>query len=632
MSESQGAPLEDLSKKEKESISQVHKEVFNQFLVCGSLFECPAFYQPIKPIGKGAYGVVCSAKNLQNAEKVAIKKIANAFDSLINAKRTLREIKLLKHLNHENVIQVKDLIPPSPTTEPFKDLYIVYELMDTDLHQIIRSNQPLSEDHCQYFLYQILRGLKYIHSANILHRDLKPSNILVNANCDLKICDFGLARASVNSAENGFMTEYVVTRWYRAPELLLSCAGYSASIDVWSVGCIFAELLGRKPLFPGKDYVHQLNLITRVIGSPLEEDLEFISNDKAKRYIRSLPRNERADFQQLFPSAGPLALDLIKKMLVFDPTKRITVIEALAHPYLAGLHDLSDEPECSMSFRFDFESDLETTDAVRDLIVREMTEMHPHLAGRLARHIKGGYIMPTPSGPPPTPVDLFVAAPRMIHGALTNVQGAQHQQQHQQYYQAQKQHQSGGDNDGGVGREKEAYGEDNINVGGGEGGAGDQGNNQYGNSNNNVAYNSSGLTHQQLLYEQQQLLQRQYLAQQQQQQQQQLNGHVEGNQVTPVSPQEQSYRQSDPSPSDYSTISTIPENEKKELHTADDTVIADESCKVKGVESSSASPVYSSVDTTPSGAEAMTTTSTAEKESCEQASVGTEVMKKMNDS
>lgn len=113
----------------------------------------------------------------------------------------------------------------------------------------------------QYFLYQLLRGLKYIHSANVLHRDLKPSNLLLNANCDLKICDFGLARVT---SETDFMTEYVVTRWYRAPELLLNSSDYTAAIDVWSVGCIFMELMDRKPLFPGRDHVHQLRLLMEV--------------------------------------------------------------------------------------------------------------------------------------------------------------------------------------------------------------------------------------------------------------------------------------------------------------------------------------------------------------------------------
>lgn len=133
---------------------------------------------------------------------------------------------------------------------------------------------------------QILRGLKYVHSANVLHRDLKPSNLLLNASCDLKICDFGLARTA---AEKSTMTEYVVTRWYRAPELLLSCEQYTAAIDVWSVGCIMAELLGRRPLLPGKDYVDQLKLIIKTLGAPTEDDLTFITSQKARAYIRALP-------------------------------------------------------------------------------------------------------------------------------------------------------------------------------------------------------------------------------------------------------------------------------------------------------------------------------------------------------
>ncbi|KAG4386303.1 hypothetical protein GLYMA_11G021800v4 [Glycine max] len=158
----------------------------------------------------------------------------------------------------ENIIAIRDIIRP-PRKDAFDDVYIVYELMDTDLHQIIRSDQPLNDT--TYFLYQLLRGLKYVHSANILHRDLKPSNLLLNANCDLKIADFGLARTT---SETDFMTVYVVARWYRAPELLLNCSEYTSAIDVWSVGCIFGEIMTREPLFPGKDYVHQLRLITEV--------------------------------------------------------------------------------------------------------------------------------------------------------------------------------------------------------------------------------------------------------------------------------------------------------------------------------------------------------------------------------
>ena len=234
-------------------------------MIWRSLFEIDVKYVPIKPIGKGAYGVVCSAKDSTTGEKVAIKKISNAFDNVTDARRTLREIKLLRRLQHENIVLLKDIMKP-PSMDDFNDVYLVYELMDTDLHQIVRSSQGLTDEHSQYFLYQILRGLKYVHTAKVLHRDLKPSNLLLNANCDLKICDFGLARTS---AEKGLMTEYVVTRWYRAPELLLSCEDYTSAIDIWSIGCILAEILGRAPLFPGKDYIHQMRLIVEVLGSPM---------------------------------------------------------------------------------------------------------------------------------------------------------------------------------------------------------------------------------------------------------------------------------------------------------------------------------------------------------------------------
>ncbi|PHT86474.1 Mitogen-activated protein kinase -like protein NTF4 [Capsicum annuum] len=324
------------------------------------------------PIGKGAYGIVCSALNSETNENVAIKKIANAFDNKIDAKRTLREIKLLRHMDHENIVAIRDIIPP-PQREAFNDVYIAYELMDTDLHQIIRSNQALSEEHCQYFLYQILRGLKYIHSANVLHRDLKPSNLLLNANCDLKICDFGLARVT---SETDFMTEYVVTRWYRPPELLLNSSDYTAAIDVWSVGCIFMELMDRKPLFPGRDHVHQLRLIMELIGTPSEAEMEFL-NENAKRYIRQLPLYRRQSFTEKFPHVNPAAIDLVEKMLTFDPRRRITVEDTLAHPYLASLHDISDEPICTTPFSFDFEQHALTEEQMKELIYRESIAFNP---------------------------------------------------------------------------------------------------------------------------------------------------------------------------------------------------------------------------------------------------------------
>lgn len=347
---------------------KTHGGKYIQYNLLGNLFEVSAKYiPPIQPLGRGAYGIVCCAKNSETDEEVAIKKIGNAFDNRIDAKRTLREIKLLCHMDHENVVKIKDIIRP-PTRDIFDDVYIVYELMDTDLHQIIRSTQALTEDHCQYFLYQLLRGLKYIHSANVLHRDLKPSNLLLNSNCDLKICDFGLARTT---SETDFMTEYVVTRWYRAPELLLNCSEYTSAIDIWSVGCILMEFIKREPIFPGKDYVQQLKLITELLGSPEESDLGFIKSDNAKKYVKQLQQVPKQSFSQKFPNMSLVAIDLVEKMLVFDPSKRITVDEALNHPYLLSLHEINEEPICPSSFVFDFEQSNLSEEDIKQLIWEE---------------------------------------------------------------------------------------------------------------------------------------------------------------------------------------------------------------------------------------------------------------------
>ncbi|KAM7372196.1 hypothetical protein PAMP_009384 [Pampus punctatissimus] len=192
-----------------------------------------------------------------------------------------------------------------------RKIYIVQTLMETDLYKLLKS-QRLSNDHVCYFLYQILRGLKYIHSANVLHRDLKPSNLLINTTCDLKICDFGLARiADPEHDHTGFLTEYVATRWYRAPEIMLNSKGYSKSIDIWSVGCILAEMLSNKPIFPGKHYLDQLNHILGVLGSPSQEDLNCIINMKARNYLQSLPEKPKIPWEKLFYKADSKGYSLI---------------------------------------------------------------------------------------------------------------------------------------------------------------------------------------------------------------------------------------------------------------------------------------------------------------------------------
>lgn len=258
----------------------------------------------------------------------------------------------------------------------FNEVYLIQELMETDMHRVIRT-QTLSDDHCQYFIYQTFRALKAMHSANVLHRDLKPSNLLLNSNCDLKICDFGLARSAASSDDNfGFMTEYVATRWYRAPEIMLTFQEYTKAIDVWSVGCILAEMITAKPLFPGKDYHHQLTLILDVLGTPTMEDYYSVKSRRAREYIRSLPFTKRRSFHALFEGANPLAIDLLEKLLTFNPAKRITVEEALEHPYLKPYHDPDDEPTAPSIpeefFDFDRKKEELSVEELKRLIYEEI--------------------------------------------------------------------------------------------------------------------------------------------------------------------------------------------------------------------------------------------------------------------
>mmetsp|Transcript_5536 Transcript_5536/g.7638 ORF Transcript_5536/g.7638 Transcript_5536/m.7638 type:complete len:383 (+) Transcript_5536:143-1291(+) len=321
-------------------------------------FEVDIRYSNLKPIGDGSYGFVCSADDAVSGEQVAIKKVADVFSDLIDAKRILRELKLLRHFDaHENVINVIDCMTIPPNTTRFRDVYIVTRLFESDMDRIISSGQPLSDQHFQYFLFQILRGLKFIHSANVLHRDMKPSNLLVNANCDLAICDFGLARGFEDESREE-LTEYVVTRWYRAPELLCECSTYGKGVDIWSVGCIFAEMLTRRPFFQGRTPQHQLQVIINKLGMPSEEDLEFVEHRTARNTILSLGKVEPPPFASLFnEDTNPLAVDLVQKMILINPAKRITVEDALGHEYLRELHEQMDEPDCQGLFDFEFEQE-----------------------------------------------------------------------------------------------------------------------------------------------------------------------------------------------------------------------------------------------------------------------------------
>ncbi|KAI7754273.1 hypothetical protein M8C21_001141, partial [Ambrosia artemisiifolia] len=335
-------------------------------------------YKILEIIGKGSYGVVCSAVDTHTGEKVAIKKITDIFEHASDAIRILREIKLLRLLRHPDIVEIKRIMLP-PSRRAFKDIYVVFELMESDLHQVIKANDDLTHEHHRFFLYQMLRALKYMHTANVFHRDLKPKNILANANCKLKICDFGLARVAFNDAPTA---DYVATRWYRAPELCGSFSSkYTPAIDIWSIGCIFAEVLNGKPLFPGKSVVHQLDLITDLLGTPSADTISGVRNDKARKYLMDMRKKQPVPFSQKFTKVDPLALRLLQRMLAFDPKERPTAEEALADPYFKGLSKLEREPSCQSisKMEFEFERRRITKEDIRELIFREILEYHPQL-------------------------------------------------------------------------------------------------------------------------------------------------------------------------------------------------------------------------------------------------------------
>lgn len=196
----------------------------------------------------------------------------------------------------------------------------------------------------------------------------------------LQICDFGLARG-VEDEQAGGLTEYVVTRWYRAPEIMLACQEYSSAIDMWSVGCIFAELLARTPLFPGEDYIAQLRLICDKLGRPADKELDFVTSERARRFMNSLPNKAPPSFQEMFSAHKDEkdALNLLKRMLEIHPKKRITVEQALQHPFLESLHSPDDEPTTTNSFSFEFENEELSRERVQALIWEEIREYHADL-------------------------------------------------------------------------------------------------------------------------------------------------------------------------------------------------------------------------------------------------------------
>ncbi|SPO31832.1 related to MAP kinase [Ustilago trichophora] len=391
---------------------------YHSFRCLGVPFHVKQRYTFVRELGIGAYGCVALCRDEVLECNVAIKKVTRIFEKDVLARRALREVALLRHIGMcDNVTALLDF---DTAFIDFSEIYLVLSASEADLSQIIRSGQALSDAHHQYFMAQILRGVRYMHSAKVIHRDLKPSNLLVNGDCALRICDLGLARAyadsdeflappatsnddteakprtsisssvdgdrpDVQSAEDasqqqqqhqqprsgsarspspasdlhvqlyktdskgkhkrlnypgGPLTGYVATRWYRAPEVMLCFReGYGPEMDMWSVGCILAELIAGAPIFGGKDYVDQIARINNVLGSPSEAVLDKIGSERAKTYIKSLPNMPAVPLEKLYPNANPEALDLVAKLLTWDPDQRLTAEQALRHPWLKAYHE-----------------------------------------------------------------------------------------------------------------------------------------------------------------------------------------------------------------------------------------------------------------------------------------------------
>jgi p38 MAP kinase len=276
-------------------------------------------------------------------------------------------------MDHDNVIKLIDVFTPACTYETCNSVYLVTELQNCDLKAVIHDKTfQVNEEHIKCFVYQILRGLKYIHSAGVIHRDLKPSNVVINTNDELKILDFGLARQT-----DVTMTGYIATRWYRAPEVLFNWTHYTKSADIWSVGCIMAELILRRALFPGQDVKDHFDKIIALLGSPSEELMKKFTSIDTKVYIASLPKKEKQDLSTLFPNVSKGFLDLLERMFDLDPDSRISAEEGLAHPYLSDYADLSDEPSCEIPYDHKEEEDetreVDGAEGWRNLIFDEIT-------------------------------------------------------------------------------------------------------------------------------------------------------------------------------------------------------------------------------------------------------------------
>eukprot|EP01116_Phalansterium_solitarium_P014324 TRINITY_DN31912_c0_g1_i1.p1 TRINITY_DN31912_c0_g1~~TRINITY_DN31912_c0_g1_i1.p1 ORF type:complete len:295 (+),score=43.81 TRINITY_DN31912_c0_g1_i1:95-979(+) len=284
-----------------------------------------AKYSKTGKLGEGTYGIVYKAKNLENGQTVALKQIRLDSEDEGVPSTAIREISLLKELDHQNVVRLEEVVYSEDK------LTLVFEYLELDLKKYVDElgSTPLPKSLVKSFLFQLLKGIKYCHDHKVLHRDLKPQNLLINRQNELKICDFGLARAFSIPTRN--YSHEVVTLWYRAPDVLLGSSKYTTSIDIWSSGCIFAEMVTARPLFPGKSAQDQLLRIFKGLGTPTDKSWPSIT--ELPDYKPDFPQYPPQKLTTLVPGLDSDGYDLLNKMLQYDPAQRISAAKALEHPW-----------------------------------------------------------------------------------------------------------------------------------------------------------------------------------------------------------------------------------------------------------------------------------------------------------
>jgi len=285
-------------------------------------------YQKLEKIGEGTYGVVYKARDKMNNDIIALKKIRLEQEDEGVPSTAVREICLLKEIQHPNVVELKQVVHGD------NKLYLVFEYLDQDLKKYMDiAGAPLAPQLVKANLYQMLNGLAYCHAHRVIHRDLKPQNLLIDRSGNLKLADFGLARAF--SLPIRTYTHEVVTLWYRAPEILLGQKQYSTPVDIWSVGCIFAEMAQRRPLFAGDSEIDQIFKIFRIQGTPKESTWPGVTN--LPDFKSTFPKWQPVQLSKQVPNLDSAGIDLLSKMICYDPSSRISARDALNHPYFDDL-------------------------------------------------------------------------------------------------------------------------------------------------------------------------------------------------------------------------------------------------------------------------------------------------------